>query len=185
MIALTGRDGLAAAQVAAALLAFASVTAACVALAGPGEVRNWLGFGFAGIPNSFGEILSVLFNNLRLLGGIFAASWVWQLARSSDSPHPVDAWLLRAIGGFCDMIVVGAALANALVVGAGLGAYGGRMIAGILPHGMVELGAYSVALGLYRSARHEQLDRERWLTAALLSTTGLASAAVIEVLASL
>ena len=48
-------------------------------------------------------------------------------------------------------------VANVLVVGAGLGAYGARMVRAELPHGPVELAAYALALGLYLQGRRRAL----------------------------
>ena len=81
----------------------------------------------------------------------------------------------------CDAVVVTAAAVHALLVGAGVGAYGGRMIDALLPHGPVELAAYSLALALYGAARRERLSAGRWAAAALGSALGLGLAAVLEV----
>ena len=44
-----------------------------------------------------------------------------------------------------------------LVVGAAIGAYGTRMVGAMLPHGPVELAAYSLALALYLHGRRRAL----------------------------
>ena len=48
-----------------------------------------------------------------------------------------------------------------LVVGAALGGYGTRMVRAMLPHGPVELAAYSLALALYLQGRRRALPAAR------------------------
>jgi len=73
---------------------------------------------------------------------------------------------------------------NVVIVGAAFGAYEARMIAYMLPHGPIELAAYSCAITVYRSARAGRLQaRSAWtLTAATVLL--LAVAAVLEAIAS-
>ncbi len=70
--------------------------------------------------------------------------------------------------------------ANVIVVGAGLGAYGARMIRALLPHGPVELAAYSLALALYLEGRQRPLGIRHAVAVGALSVAALALAAVLE-----
>jgi uncharacterized membrane protein SpoIIM required for sporulation len=73
---------------------------------------------------------------------------------------------------------------NVLVVGAALGAYGRRMVTAILPHGLLELAAFAVALALYLRARRVRLAPPRIATTALACVGLLALAAVLETYAA-
>ena len=77
--------------------------------------------------------------------------------------------------------LLGAAVAaNLIVVGASFGAYGTRMLRAALPHGPVELAAYSLALALYRQGRTRALPARHMLAVVALSVATLALAAVLE-----
>ena len=71
--------------------------------------------------------------------------------------------------------LLGAAVAaNVIVVGASFGAYGTRMLRAALPHGPVELAAYSLALALYLQGRTRRAPgptraRGRWRSASRCS----------------
>ena len=64
--------------------------------------------------------------------------------------------------------------------GVSFGAYGSRMTRAALPHGPIELAAYSLALGLYFQGRHCVLPARHILAVAVLSTALLAAAAALE-----
>jgi hypothetical protein len=162
------------------MVGFAGLVAATVAMVDAEGARAWLGFTFPGLDPRAGEALSILANNLRLLVAILVACAVAQLARDESAATPVGR-ATRVVVLLCDAVVVTAAAVHALLVGAGVGAYGGRMIDALLPHGPVELAAYSLALALYGAARRERLSASRWAAAALGSALGLGLAAVLEV----
>jgi hypothetical protein len=82
--------------------------------------------------------------------------------------------------------VLGAGVAaNVIVVGAGLGAYGTRMVLAVLPHGPVELAAYALALALYLEGRTRRLALAHILAIAALSVAALALAAGLETFVNL
>lgn len=178
-----GRDGGAATRIAGALLGVAGLAAAAVALGAPGQAREWLGFGFGGIDNRVSEATSIFANNARLLVAILLACGVAQLALTT-SPAGLGSRLVRALALLCDVAVVGSAALQAILVGAAVGAYGGRMVAALLPHGPLELAAYSLVLALYVAARRERLAPGRWLAVGLASVLVLALAAPVEVFVS-
>lgn len=171
------RDGAAAARIAAALLGIAALTAAAVALLAAAPVREFLGFGFGGIDPRLSEVVSILANNLRILLALLIACGLAQLALRA-----APSITMRTLVVFCDVVVAGLAVAHALLVGAGVGAYGGRMVVALLPHGPLELAAYSLALALYLAARRERLAPRRYVATALAAALGLAIAAPLEVL---
>lgn len=168
--------------VAAALLALAAVAALAASIAGPAALRDQLAFGFPELPRTPREIASILANNVRMLGAVFVASWAAQLAAGIDGG--TSRWA-RAIVRACDAAVLLSAGGHALLVGVGVGAYGSRMVTALLPHGPLELAAYSVALALYASARRGAVGRRRWLATAGVSVLLLMLAAPLEVLVAL
>ncbi|MGA2012768.1 MAG: hypothetical protein ABSH51_19850 [Solirubrobacteraceae bacterium] len=95
-----------------------------------------------------------------------------------------DRKAFNAGRGLLDAILTIVAAVNVVIVGAAFGAYEARMIAYMLPHGPIELAAYSCAITVYRSARAGRLQaRSAWtLTAATVLL--LAVAAVLEAIAS-
>ena len=67
-----------------------------------------------------------------------------------------------------------------IVIGASLGAYGTRMVRAALPHGPVELAAYSLALALYLQGRDRPLPGRLIVAVVALSVATLALAAILE-----
>ena len=61
------------------------------------------------------------------------------------------------------MLLGAAVAANVIVIGASFGAYGTRMLRAALPHGPVELAAYSLALALYLQGRRRPLPARHML----------------------
>ena len=66
------------------------------------------------------------------------------------------------------------------MIGASFGAYGTRMVRAALPHGPVELAAYSLALSLYLHGRRRPLPARCVVAVLALSVSTLALAAVLE-----
>jgi hypothetical protein len=161
-------------RVAALLCTLAGAVALTVVVLGREAARELLGFGFRPLPRTVGEAASILLNNARVLGGVLIACYVAQLA-SAGAP-----WL-RAMRHLCDAVLVAMAAVHVLLVGAGIGAYGTRMIISLLPYGPFELGAFSVALSLYVAARREPLAPRRWLASGGAAVVLLAIAAPLEV----
>ena len=77
-------------------------------------------------------------------------------------------------------MLVAALAANVVVVGASLGAYGLRMIRAALPHGPLELTAYSLALAVYLQGRDRPLTLRHVILILTLSTLLLGLAAALE-----
>jgi hypothetical protein len=167
-----------AAGIAAALLALAVITAFGVRLAAAGPVRDLLGFGFAGIPKELGEVVAILVNNLRLLAAVVLAALVAWLARAEGAPSGPATW---AVLWLCDAVLVAVAAGHALLVGAGVGAYGERMVLALLPHGPIELAAYSTGLALYVAARREAVAPRSFVALSAAPAGGLLVAAPVEV----
>jgi hypothetical protein len=182
------RDWVIAAGVALALVDLAAGTAMVVTLVGDAEIRAWLDFSFAGLPEHLGEVVSILGNNLRILAGLLAACLVANLGLgiSQDAASGVGRSRLtdkfaRVVVVVCDCMVAGSAIAHALIIGAGIGAYGGRMVLALLPQGPLELAAYSLALALYVRARRTDVELHQWIAVAGVSVTTLLLAAPLEV----
>jgi hypothetical protein len=167
------------------LISTAAAAALAVSLAAAGEVRDALGYSFEGIPDRPGEVGAILLNNLRLLAGVFAAAAVAQLARGTDAEHSTIGALASGFGRMlvwvCDLAVAASALGHALLIGAAAGAYGERLLAFLLPHGPLELAAYSAALALYVEARRTRVPARRWVACAAFALAALALGAPLEV----
>jgi hypothetical protein len=182
MMRLEREDLVGAAWIAAALTALAMVVALAVRLAAADEVRQMLHFTFPGVPARFGEVGAIFANNMRVFLSVVAASGVAQAAIrvGGSGPEHVLATSLRAL---CDLaLLLGCALQVA-IVGAALGAYGGRCLWPILPHLPFELGAFSLGLSLYLEARRERVELARLLTVSAMGLSLLAAGAFVEVYA--
>ena len=170
--------------VAAGLTGATLAVAAIVRIAAAADVRRALAFPFAGIPAQLDAAAVIFANNARLLAAAFAAVLVAQspwLAGRDASRGPVAAALLAAV----DASLVLAIAVNTILVGAAIGAYGTRMIAAVLPHGPLELLAYSSALALHLRAHHGPLASRQILTTAGGCLAVLALAALLETYAPL
>lgn len=174
------RDAQQAAYIAAMLLGVAVAAALPAWALGADAVRGWLGFGFQGIDGSPGEALSIFFNNVRMLAALMLCCFVAQFTRERTTGF-VDWLIARAVDG----VVIGVATAHALMVGVSAGAYGGRAIGALFPHGPVELAAFSLALALYLSARRERILFRRWQNVGVACVLLLAVGAILEGLVAL
>jgi hypothetical protein len=166
-------------RVAVGLTAACGVIAVAVHVWFAAAARRWLGFPFAGIPARPGEAASIFIHNLRALAAIggpllIAQSGYW--AAGTWQPGPLHG-TLRRLG---EALLAAAVAANLVVIGASFGAYGVRMLRAALPHGLVELAAYSLALSLYLQARRRPFPARCLLAAMALSASMLAIAAVLE-----
>jgi len=168
----------AAARVAGALTIAACAIAAVVNVTLAIAARRWLAYSFAGIPARPGEAAAIFLHNVRALAAVGG------LLLIAQSPHwagkakggPVH----RAIRGGGEALLAAGVSANAIVVGASLGAYGTRMVRAVLPHGPVELAAYALALALYVHGRDRPLPVRHALAVVAMSISLLALAALLE-----
>ena len=162
----------------ASVLLVALVTRATLA----GQARGWLHYAFPGVPARWDVAVGIFAHNGRAILGVFGLLLISQLAaRHPDGPGRAQRSILAA----GELILAGVILANVLVVGAGLGAYGERMAQAELPHGPVELAAYSLALSLYLEGRKRALSAARLTKVAAASVALLAIAAALETFVSL
>jgi hypothetical protein len=162
--------------VAAALTAAALLVALVVRLALADEARRWLGYRFPGVSAHLSTAVWILGHNARGLAGVLGLLMVAQLA--ARSPHPARAQLVLRSAG--EVVLAGAIAANLLVIGAAIGGYGTRMLIAMLPHGPVELAAYSLALALYLRGRRRTLPAARIAVVACASVALLSLAAALE-----
>ena len=122
---------------------------------------------------------TVFLHNLHALlaiGGALLVAQAPYLVSPAAQPGPIHLTLQRA----CDAVLAGGVAANVIVIGASFGAYGMRMVRAAVPHGPVEVAAYSLALALYIQGRRQQLPVRHMLAVATLSTSALAAAALLE-----
>jgi hypothetical protein len=149
------------------------LVAVVVHVAAPAIARRLLAFAFPARPAGLGSAWGILIGNLRLAAAPLAGALLVGLAdRGGRVREPGRALL--------DVVLTGVVALNVVIVGAGFGAYGARMVRYTLPHGPVELAGYCCALTVYLSARAGRLRaRSAWaLTAAALALLGVA--AVLE-----
>lgn len=167
-----------------AVLAVVALAAAVTAIAFTGPARDALGFGFGGVPRTFGEAVSIFAHNARLMGAVAAAVIVVQSLRLERADGSLGRGGELARSGV-DVVLGVAVAVNAAVVGVAFGAYGDRMVKATLPHAPVELAAFGLALALYLRARRERLRPRPALLLAAAALALLAFAALIEVFAQL
>ena len=155
-------------RVAVALTVACGVIALAVHVWFAAAARRWLAFPFAGIPARPGEAANIFIHNLRglaAIGGLLmiAQSAYWTGgARATRAAAPDDPAARRGAAR-------GGSRGERDRVGGSVGAYGTRMLRAALPHGPVELAAYSLALSLYLQARSRPVPARRLLAAMALS----------------
>lgn len=162
-----------------AVLAFAGVllVAGVVAASLAAGARAWLGYRFPGLPARSNVAVGIFAHNCRAILGVFGLLLVAQLAaRRPERPARAQRLILAA----GELILAGVIVANVLVVGAGLGAYGERMARAELPHGPIELAAYALALALYLQGRKRILAAGHVTKVVAASVALLALAATLE-----
>src|SRR4051812_36585053 len=99
------------------------------------------------------------------------------------NPRRARSWRLLRLA--CDAGAVGLLTPTLALVAAGLGAYGPRMVAAMLPHGPLELVAFTLGLTLYLEARRQPVPLARALPRAATALALLAAAALLETYAEL
>ncbi len=163
--------------IAATLIAAEASIAVAIRVAFAGEARGWLGYRFPGVAARPGVALILFAHNLVALLGVLGLLLIAQIAaRAPAGPGRVQ----RAVQAGGELILAAAIAANTLVVGVAIGAYGLRMLRAVLPHGPVELAAYSTALALYHHGRRQALPARQIAATIATSVTLLAVAAVLE-----
>jgi hypothetical protein len=141
------------------------------------QAHSWLHYSFPGVPQRLNAALWIFTNNSRELLGVVGLLLIAQVTvRGSDGPTRVQR-LVRTGG---ELLLAGAIAANVLVVGAAVGAYGDRMVRAMLPHGPVEVAAYTLALALYLQGRSRPLSAVRLTGTIATSVALLAIAALLE-----
>ncbi len=166
-----------AASVAAMLLAGTLLVAIIARVTLAAAARGWLDYQFPGVPAHASAAVIIFTHNCRALCGVLGLLLIAQLAAGApNGPGRVQ----RTVQAGGEVILTGGIAANVLVVGAAIGAYGERMLAAMLPHGPVELAAYTVALALYLQGRRRPLPARQLVGSVAISVGLLALAAVLE-----
>jgi Stage II sporulation protein M len=176
---LPERHGLArlTATVGATATAGSMLVAGAVHVAIGAPVRERLGYTFRGVPARPDVAIGIFAHNLRAMLGVFGLLLVAQITERTAG-DPGRAQRATVMAG--ELILAGVVSANVLVVGAAVGAYGRRMVLATLPHGPIELAAYSLAPGLYLQGRRRALPGAHVAKVAALSVALLAFAAALE-----
>ena len=165
--------------IAGALIVATFLIALVVDVGFAAEARRWLAFGFAGLPVRPAEAVSVCRHNLGALLAVAGLLVIAQTPYWAGETRPGRSH--RLVRGAGEVLLCGAVAANVAVVGASFGAYGARMTRAALPHGPLELGAFSLALGLYVKGRDRPIAVGLMVFVGVLSVAGLAIAALLEV----
>jgi hypothetical protein len=163
-------------RLAGVLTAAALLVALWVGLFAAAQARDLLGYTFPGVPARPDTAVLIFKHNCGELLGILAVLLFRQLA----ARDPAATRSQRLVGAIGEAILAFVVLVNVVVVGAGIGAYGTRMLVALLPHGPVELAAYANALALYSRGRDRPLGAAELARAIGMSVALLALAAVLE-----
>jgi hypothetical protein len=174
-------DVVATCEIAGAVIAIVVCAAIVVHLTCAQPARHALGLTFPGVPAQPQIALQIFTHNVKLAGGAMLAATTQAYFRC----HPAE---LDARGTsfprrplyLLDVILTGAVIANAAIVGAAIGAGGWRTVLATLPQAPVELAGFAIALNLYRRCRRRPVSLRASLTAAATSMTILAVSAVLE-----
>ena len=163
--------------IATTLIAAVALIAVVTHVAFPGEARGWLGYRFPGVRARIGDAVLIFEHNLVALLGVLGVLLIAQIAaRAFDGPGPI----LRAVHVCAELSLAAGIAANTLIVGVAIGAYGLRMVSATLPHGPIELAAYTLAIALYLHGRSRALPSGHLATVAGASVALLALAAALE-----
>jgi hypothetical protein len=155
----------------AAGLTITAAAAAVVVTGTADDLRRNLGLSFSGVAQTPSDVVGIALHNAR----IAAATLLCALA----VPRlPSRARML------VDVLLATVFVLNAALVGAGLGAYGGRLVATTGAHLPVEFGALALAGGAYLKARQRPVGVRSVLSAAGLCAAVLVLAAAAETYAS-
>lgn len=155
--------------------ALACIGAGAVALTQGAQARAALDFGFAGVPQSFGEATAIFLNNAKVACLLACVVALIQLRPLIDSSR----WR-RAYTTFCDILICTPAVVNTVVLAITIGAYGGRMLKALVPHGPVELAGVALVGALYVHARRGDPDRRLLVAGFLTALLLIAAAALLE-----
>lgn len=143
--------------------------------------RGWLGFGFHPPPATVDTALETLRTNVGLASlALVAALALSLLAEAAPVLGTFGRALLWFARGAFDLVLASLVALNVCVVGLALGAYGLRMLVVLLPHGPLELAAFSIALAAYWVARREGLALGPLLAVWALTVGTLVVAAGLE-----
>jgi hypothetical protein len=163
-----------------AVTGLVALVALGVRLADQAAVRDWLSFGFAGLPRTAEQALSVFLNNARLDAATLVGCAIARTARAGGDSR-LERLILRTTVGFCDVVLGLVCVAHIALVGVAIGAYGGRVTSVIAAHGPLELAAFALPLAVYVAARRGPVSWRRIAAAAGVSLALMAAAAVAEV----
>jgi hypothetical protein len=180
---LTGLELRTLARVYFGSVALVAITGVVAAFVFADHAAGWQHIPFPHLDPTAGEIASVFGHNLRVLAAAVGASVAvnapW-LTAGADRPRLTRGW--RALRLLCDVALGAAVARNLITVGLDLGAFRGRMLLAVLPHGPLELLAFSFGLTLYVEARRGPVAPNVWLSFCAAAVPVLAVAATVEVL---
>ncbi len=169
------------ALVCAAALGTTALIAAVVAVWLEPATRASLQWSFPGAPRTLDGATGIFLTNATKILGVAGATLVVQAPWIGAEQRAVRVGIgWHATRLVCDVVGVYIAAANMLLVGAGIGAYGARMLVALLPHGPVELLAFAQGAAIYLRARRGPVDWRSALVGLAAAFLTLALAAVLE-----
>jgi hypothetical protein len=164
-------------RIAAVLVIAVLLVAVFVRWAFAASARHWLGFGFPGVARRPETAAIAFTHNVRALLAVAGLLLVGQSRYFAERPPGRVHRTVRLAG---EALLGAIVAANVIVVGAGFGAYGARMVRAVLPHAPLELGAYVLALALYVEGRRRPLAARQIVLVGTMCVAALAFAAMLE-----
>lgn len=178
MTSIVGQIARAATAVAGGFIVLVALMAGLTVAVNPAGALA-LHFGFAHVPRLPSQALAIFLNNLPLLCVplLMAANVHARMVIHSRG------WR-RIYTSLCDLVAIVPLVHAGLVVGQGVGQYGVRMVAAMLPSGPVEIAAFALATAVYIQSRRAATIRAlaSLVHPAVASVMLLATAAVLEAL---
>jgi hypothetical protein len=164
----------------AALLVAIILVAVGVHLVAARPARTILAFGFPGVAPTPGSVVSIFVSNASFVVVAVIATLALGAARRGHERGQTTRRAVLAYTLFFDIILAAPALSTVVMVGGGVGAYGGRMIRDVVPHGPIELLGFAAAWSVYLSARKRRIERRSAAVTFGVALAVLAVAATAE-----
>lgn len=142
--------------------------------------RDVLDLDFPGVPATPGSAASIFVSNVSLVAVVAIATVVVGSVRRGLQRGTNSRRAAILYTTFFDLLLALPTVTSIGVVGLGVGGYGERMVRMILPHGIIELAGFALALAVYVDARRRPPKPCVAAAALGMSIVVLAIAAVTE-----
>lgn len=153
----------------AAMILVATAAGLVVVLEAAPLLRSELNFTFAGVPRTTPTAISIAAHNAAIAAA--------PLLAAAAHPHAAVRMRQWVTAGLVLLVAI-----NGAAVGLVVGAYGRQALVALVPHGPIELLAFSIAGGAFMQACQQPLSRGALLAASAISIALVTGAAVVEIL---